>query len=62
MDLYVNCLYHTLLIVVVCVVSNFPICSRLVSFFVFFILFDYLCLHSLTLLVGRQEGHPACKK
>ena len=29
-------LSHTLLIVVVCVVSNFPICSRLVSFFVFY--------------------------
>jgi len=23
--------------------------------------FPILCLQSLTLLVGRQEGHPACK-
>ena len=35
-------------------------------FLVFFIyLFTFLCFTSfsaLTLLVGRQEGHPACKK
>ena len=28
-----------------------------------FVSFSYLCAFSaLTLLVGRQEGHPACKK
>jgi len=25
-------------------------------------MFDYLPFSALTLLVGRQEGHPACKK
>jgi len=27
-----------------------------------FIMFDYDAFSALTLLVGRQEGHPACKK
>jgi len=25
------------------------------------ILFLHICISALTLLVGRQEGHPACK-
>jgi len=28
----------------------------------FFILFVVLAFSALTLLVGQQEGHPACKK
>ena len=41
---------------------------RLISviFFMLYILFTHLFMHiafsALTLLVGRQEGHPACKK
>ena len=27
-----------------------------------FIMFDGFAFSALTLLVGRQEGHPACKK
>jgi len=32
--------------------------SRLLSFILFF---SALAFSALTLLVGRQEGHPACK-
>jgi len=32
------------------------------SFPVFFDVCMYFALGALTLLVGRQEGHPACKK
>jgi len=34
--------------------------ARLVSFFVLSLTFH--AFSALTLLVGRQEGHPACKK
>jgi len=30
--------------------------------FIFFIFFSSVAFSALTLLVGRQEGHPACKK
>ena len=35
-----------------------PVCCRL---FIFFVL-CYLAFSALTLLVGWQEGHPACKE
>jgi len=41
------------------------ICSLRVSAFLFFFssgLTPQFALSALTLLVGRQEGHPACKK
>ena len=42
----------------------------LTNFYIFMFLFSMLCyifnrlfaFSTLTLLVGRQEGHPACKK
>jgi len=27
-----------------------------------FVVYDIIAFSALTLLVGRQEGHPACKK
>jgi len=30
--------------------------------FIALMLFPYFAFSALTLLVGRQEGHPACKK
>jgi len=38
------------------------ICNGLVSIFVFFVLALCCPFSALTLLVGRQEGHPAWKK
>jgi len=31
-------------------------------YFLVFFLFQFFAFSALTLLVGRQEGHPACKK
>jgi len=35
--------------------------SQVFSFCAFFVL-SFFAFSALTLLVGRQEGHPACKK
>jgi len=42
----------TVVVVVLCIIF-----ARLL-----FIAFSALAFSALTLLVGRQEGHPACKK
>ena len=41
-----------------------PACHRLVVklYFVTFLCLECYAFSALTLLVGRQEGHPACKK
>jgi len=39
----------------------FPHCCGI--FFVFlFVFFNFSAFSALTLLIGQQEGHPACKK
>jgi len=40
-------------------VTDKPVCCIL---FVLFFLFNTFAFSALTLLAGRQEGHPACKK
>ena len=54
---------------VFCIVSNFHVAFAYCTMFsVFQAVSLYFCVHAfiafsaLTLLVGRQEGHPACKK
>jgi len=42
--------------------SQFYVCSEDVAFCGLFIVFTIFAFSALTLLVGRQEGHPACKK
>jgi len=50
--------------------SGFIVCPNLyamameqiISDFVFTVLFHFFAFSALTLLIGRQEGHPACKK
>jgi len=37
-------------------------CISMTLFDSFIWIFDYCAFSALTLLVGRQEGHPACKK
>ena len=43
-------------LILVCVLSNVVFASFLITVFL------EQCFSALTLLVGRQEGHPACKK
>jgi len=37
-------------------------CKPLLVLFVIFVFSALIAFSALTLLVGRQEGHPACKK
>ena len=41
--------------------SHFTLCNRVVSLVVSSSFLSFTAFSALTLLVGRQEGHPACK-
>jgi len=41
---------------------NEPYSSSSFTYYCYYYYYDVLTFSALTLLVGRQEGHPACKK